>query len=96
MPFKKALANELTRSASALSIIPTSATMKLITSLTGVACLMGFVIAHEGHEELQMPLEYVRYPYQAHYPGDNDGDLRSISSIAMVSHTLYHAAHSDR
>lgn len=32
-----------------------------------------FVAAHEGHESNQMPLGYVKYPYQAVYPGDNTG-----------------------
>ena len=32
--------------------------------------------AHEGHEHDQIPLDYVRFPYQAKlYPGDNDGTL---------------------
>ena len=34
-----------------------------------------FAIAHEGHDhDAQMPLDYVRFPYQAKYPGDNEGD----------------------
>lgn len=32
-----------------------------------------FVAAHEGHGSDQMPLGYVKYPYQAVYPGDNTG-----------------------
>ena len=28
---------------------------------------------HDGHDEDQMPLNYVRYPYQAVYPGDDSG-----------------------
>ncbi|KAI0248279.1 agmatinase [Lactifluus subvellereus] len=35
---------------------------------------------HDGHDEDQMPLEYVRYPYQATYPGDN-----SITADAIFS-----------
>jgi hypothetical protein len=33
-------------------------------------------VGHDGHDEEQMPLDYVRYPYQAAYvayPGDNSG-----------------------
>ena len=34
------------------------------------------VAAHDGHDhDLQMPLDYVRYPYQAIYPGDDEGLL---------------------
>lgn len=39
------------------------------------------VHSHEGHDhDLQMPLDYVRFPYQARYPGDDEGDLRSIGT----------------
>lgn len=32
------------------------------------------VLGHDGHDHgLQMPMDYVRYPYQAVYPGDNEG-----------------------
>lgn len=45
--------------------------------LSGVVCavIMATVLAHDGHEHLdQMPLDYVKYPYQAMYPGDNEGN----------------------
>jgi agmatinase len=29
--------------------------------------------AHDGHHEEQIPMNYVKYPYQATYPGDNEG-----------------------
>ena len=32
------------------------------------------VVGHDGHDEVQMPLDYVRFPYQAQYPGDNTGE----------------------
>ena len=32
-----------------------------------------FSVGHDGHDENQMPLDYVRYPYQAAYPGDDTG-----------------------
>ncbi|EIW75121.1 agmatinase [Coniophora puteana RWD-64-598 SS2] len=34
--------------------------------------LLPFVLAHDGHDEDQIPLGYVRFPYQATYPGDNE------------------------
>jgi agmatinase len=30
-------------------------------------------VGHDGHDENQMPMDYVRYPYQAAYPGDDSG-----------------------
>ena len=32
-----------------------------------------FSVGRDGHDENQMPLDYVRYPYQAAYPGDDTG-----------------------
>ena len=39
----------------------------LLLSL-GTSC-----VGHDGHDENQMPMDYVRYPYQAAYPGDDSG-----------------------
>lgn len=45
--------------------------MKLIVCYLG---LLAVVFAHEHDEhDPQMPLDYVRFPYQAVYPGDNEG-----------------------
>ena len=30
-------------------------------------------LAHDSHHEDQMPMNYVKYPYQAMYPGDDEG-----------------------
>ncbi|KAI9510160.1 agmatinase [Russula earlei] len=38
------------------------------------------VLGHDGHDETQMPLDYVRFPYQAMYPGDNSVTADSIFS----------------
>ncbi|TCD64514.1 hypothetical protein EIP91_004010 [Steccherinum ochraceum] len=40
------------------------------------------VVAHDGHHDdgSQMPLDYVRFPYQAQYPGDNTVTADSIFS----------------
>ena len=40
-------------------------------------------VGHDGHDEDQMPLGYVRYPYQATYPGDG--------SSQCFHHTLRNA-----
>lgn len=37
---------------------------------------------HDGHDKDQMPLDYVRYPYQAMYPGDDSG--MSLLSFVCV------------
>jgi agmatinase len=34
----------------------------------GMACA-----GHDDHDEDQIPMGYVRFPYQATYPGDNSG-----------------------
>ena len=40
-----------------------------------VASVVAVVHAHDDHDhDMQMPLDYVKFPYQAkYYPGDNDG-----------------------
>ena len=71
--------------------------MKLLIQFINLCFLAGLVIAHEGHDDPQMPLDYVRYPYQARYPGDNDGDLRSAPSVVVrgLTGTLYHTVTAD-
>jgi hypothetical protein len=39
----------------------------LVLSL-GTSC-----VGHDGHDKDQMPMDYVRFPYQATYPGDDSG-----------------------
>ena len=49
------------------------------TTFRPVRLLLSVVIisvhAHDEHEhDMQMPLDYVKFPYQAaYYPGDNEG-----------------------
>ena len=44
----------------------------MLTALS-LALLVSRVLGHAGHEEDQMPIGYFKYPYQAVYPGDNEG-----------------------
>lgn len=49
--------------------------MQLTSAFTLLATLVSVVVAHEGHDhDMQMPLDYVKFPYQAAYPGDNEGN----------------------
>ena len=49
----------------------------------------GVSLACESHDDsLQMPLDYVRFPYQARYPGDNEGDLLSTYIVFAAPHRL--------
>lgn len=42
-----------------------------------------FCAGHDGHDnDDQMPLDYVRFPYQAMYPGDNSSQC--FSSLARA------------
>ena len=61
----------------------------LVLSL-GTSC-----VGHDGHDKDQMPMDYVRFPYQAAYPGDDSGQSvrapfagvlhgRSFLTIAFV------------
>ncbi|KAH8112459.1 agmatinase [Phellopilus nigrolimitatus] len=45
-----------------------------------LAALVVAVTAHEGHEESQMPMDYVKYPYQAAYRGKDTVTADSIFS----------------
>lgn len=48
--------------------------MQTFTRLFALVSLAACVIAHDDHEyDTQMPLDYVRFPYQAVYPGDDEG-----------------------
>ena len=49
--------------------------MKLSATLVFTVALVTVVtFANEGHDhDTQMPLDYVKFPYQAVYPGDNEG-----------------------
>lgn len=42
-----------------------------VTLFALVFAAVGF--AHDHHPEDQIPLNYVKYPYQAMYPGDDEG-----------------------
>ncbi|KAH9890096.1 agmatinase [Cubamyces lactineus] len=56
--------------------------MQLTIALAVLGSLVAAVVAHDDHEhDMQMPLDYVKYPYQAiYYPGDNDVTADSIFS----------------
>ncbi|KAI0326907.1 agmatinase [Cubamyces sp. BRFM 1775] len=56
--------------------------MHLTVAFTLLSSLVAAVVAHDDHEhDMQMPLDYVKYPYQAvYYPGDNDVTANSIFS----------------
>ena len=46
--------------------------MQLLTAII-CAALVATVLTHDHNDHDQMPLDYVKYPYQAVYPGDNEG-----------------------
>ncbi|TFY62018.1 hypothetical protein EVJ58_g4135 [Rhodofomes roseus] len=55
--------------------------MQSFTRLFALVSLAACVIAHEDHDhDTQLPLDYVRFPYQAAYPGDNEVTADSIFS----------------
>lgn len=48
--------------------------MARISLITLASLAASLCAAHDGHEHDQIPMDYVRFPYQAKlYPGDNDG-----------------------
>lgn len=47
--------------------------MKSQFSILFALALAVVSFAHDGHHEEQIPMNYVKYPYQAMYPGDNEG-----------------------
>ncbi|KAI0051507.1 agmatinase [Auriscalpium vulgare] len=53
---------------------------KIFTAAVFASTLVAVSFGHDDHDELQMPLDYVRYPYQATYPGDNEVTADSIFS----------------
>ena len=56
--------------------------------LSAFLALVGVVVhAHDDHDhDTQMPLGYVKYPYQAqYYPGDNEGAYTITSLICLVA-----------
>ena len=62
--------------------------MKALTCLVLFTSIVTHVCAHDGHDhDTQMPLDYVKFPYQAaYYPGDNDGKY-----IVFISPRLTYA-----
>ena len=60
--------------------------MKFLSLSVAVIATFTAVIAHDKHEhDTQMPLDYVKYPYQAvYYPGDNEGssDFKAVTRRA--------------
>ena len=57
--------------------------MKWIASYLVLFTATVAVLGHEHHDGIQMPLDYVRFPYQAMYPGDNDGTARPMSLMMI-------------
>ncbi|KAI0926652.1 hypothetical protein AcV5_007384 [Taiwanofungus camphoratus] len=58
-----------------------AAAMKVFASFSYLLLLAVVTVAHEHHDHsMQMPLDYVRFPYQAVYPGDNEVTANSIFS----------------
>ncbi|KAG6381759.1 agmatinase [Boletus reticuloceps] len=49
--------------------------MRAHLSVLATTVLVCVAIAHDDHGHEQMPLGYVKYPYQAVYPGDNEGKV---------------------
>ena len=48
------------------------------------------VLAHDHDEhDLQMPLDYVRFPYQAAYPGDNTGAHRFLAPQILLNDQIF-------
>lgn len=63
--------------------------MQTFTRLFALASLATCVIAHDGHDhDMQMPLDYVRFPYQAVYPGDDEGKRDSIATCYIITSDL--------
>lgn len=60
-------------------MISKSKLLPLLVLSLGTSCL-----GHDGHDKDQMPLDYVRFPYQAAYPGDDSGQSVLPSSQACT------------
>ncbi|EIN06498.1 agmatinase [Punctularia strigosozonata HHB-11173 SS5] len=54
--------------------------MRSLATSVVLSVLLSTVFGHEGHEEAQLPLGYVKYPWQASIPGDGDVTAYSIFS----------------
>ena len=50
-----------------------------------VLSLATHCVGHGDHDKDQMPLDYVRFPYQAMYPGDDTG--KSMLSLWECART---------
>ena len=57
------------------TICPAPKPAMMLLAFTTIALLACVVNSHDEHDhDMQMPLDYVKFPYQAvYYPGDNDG-----------------------
>lgn len=60
--------------------------MKLRFLSVALASVFAAVHAHDDHDHsMQMPLDYVKYPYQAmYYPGDNGGSSDTAYTMHLV------------
>ncbi len=45
-------------------------------------------VGHDNHDKDQMPLDYVRFPYQAMYPGDNSGQSVVSSHVRACAQSF--------
>lgn len=55
--------------------------MKLLFSAVSCTILAASVVAHDHHHTEQIPLDYVRFPYEATYQGSGgEGNLPSSSN----------------
>ncbi|KAI5122018.1 hypothetical protein M0805_008010 [Coniferiporia weirii] len=61
--------------------------------------LLGGANAHEGHDEAQMPMDYIKYPYQAGYRGRDtvtaDSIFSGITTFARLPWVQCLGAHKD-
>lgn len=58
--------------------------MRSLLSVLVAALSAHAVVAHDDHQHgEQMPIGYFKYPYQAVYPGDNEGKCPDISYRAL-------------
>jgi len=66
-----------------LEMIFKSKLLPLLVLSLGTSC-----VGHDGHDKDQMPMDYVRYPYQAAYPGDDSGQSVLSSRACMCAQFL--------
>ena len=63
--------------------------MQTFARLLALVSLAACVIAHDDHDhDTQMPLDYVRFPYQAVYPGDNEGKRELTATCCIIPSDL--------